>query len=261
MGTNNPKVSAYVPQPLKARLNAYRKENNNISESYAVTIILAHYFGMEQMISSTSETIAAGVTLARIEALEKEVQSLKSSELPSNSLSNLQNLERLVAQIENRLSSVEAKQSSELNLGLQSEPLEIERKDNSVKQLSILENTEDPSEGDHDQAVSEEVQQVKDSGISEPTEGLPSEPKTDVAFNIDRLAKRLGTTAGYISKVKTRDKDDKQKFLDWIQSKDPDKIRWVEVLSKKRSILYKPADDTLSELLSKLQEWIGKNLQ
>src|SRR4028118_2084942 len=76
MGTDNPKVSAYVPQALKDRLKGFREERN-ISESQAVTIILAEYFQMPEVLGRSLEGIAVGgVTLARMEALEQQVQQL-----------------------------------------------------------------------------------------------------------------------------------------------------------------------------------------
>lgn len=80
MGTDNPKVSAYVPQALKERLKEFRKERNNISESQAVTIILAEYFQIPEVLGRLPETgSVGGVTLARMEALEQEFSNFAKS--------------------------------------------------------------------------------------------------------------------------------------------------------------------------------------
>jgi hypothetical protein len=310
MPSDNPKVSAYIPQHLFDRFKSFFKERD-ISMSQAVGVIFAEYFQLDLQVNFISGSLKEGVILAKLEILEKEVQDLKfsASELPINLLNDLRNLEYLVNQINNRLSEVEARQISELNSTLLCEPLKISQEDNSVKQLSILENAENQSECDHNQVVTEEVRQVNNSDSSkplevlpskplevlpskplevfpseplevfpseplevfpseplevfpsEPLEVLPSEPQPNVVFNVDYLAKRLGISAGYIVVYKSKHKDDKQKFLDWIQSKDPNRIRWVEAASKKRGVLYKPVDDTDSKLLSKLQKWIKKNLE
>lgn len=76
MGTDNPKVSAYVPQAIKDRLKQFRDEQK-LSESQAVTVILAEYFGMTQALVRSPEGLTAqGVTLFRMEALEKKLAKL-----------------------------------------------------------------------------------------------------------------------------------------------------------------------------------------
>jgi hypothetical protein len=117
MGTNNPKVSAYVPQPLKDRLAKFRKDNNDISESQAVTIILAEYFQMEQLVEqAVNKTSVGGVTLARMEALEQQVQQLLREKLldvglPSEPLHEVPVVEEILArtdEITRRLELVES---------------------------------------------------------------------------------------------------------------------------------------------------------
>ena len=76
MPTDNPKVSGYVPQVLKDRLTQFREERK-ISESQAVTIILAEYFGIEQEIKESFKGVeVGGVTLMRLEMLERKVAEL-----------------------------------------------------------------------------------------------------------------------------------------------------------------------------------------
>lgn len=75
MTTDKPKVSAYVPQPIKDRLKQFAEENS-FSESQAVTAILSEYFGIEQELSNGLTT--GGVTLARMEALEESLRQLQS---------------------------------------------------------------------------------------------------------------------------------------------------------------------------------------
>jgi hypothetical protein len=79
MGTNNPKVSAYVPQSIKDRLTEFREERN-LSESQAVTIILAEYFQMPEVLGRSLEaTGMGGVTLGRMEALEERLLNFAAS--------------------------------------------------------------------------------------------------------------------------------------------------------------------------------------
>ncbi|NET10558.1 MAG: hypothetical protein F6K09_10290 [Merismopedia sp. SIO2A8] len=76
MPTENPKVSSYVPLAIKNRLTKFR-EQRNVSESQAVIIILAEYFGMEQEVRKVSEgTEVGGVTLAQMQATEQKLSDL-----------------------------------------------------------------------------------------------------------------------------------------------------------------------------------------
>lgn len=75
MPTDKPKVSAYVPQLIKDRLKRFTEENG-VSESQAVTVILAEYFGIEQELSDGLNV--GGVTLSRMEALEEKLQQLEA---------------------------------------------------------------------------------------------------------------------------------------------------------------------------------------
>ena len=52
-----------------------------------------------------------------------------------------------------------------------------------------------------------------------------------------------------------------QKFYNWLQETDPDKISWQPALGnlKDRVKGWIPAKDTSSELLSRLEEWLVSN--
>lgn len=102
MPTDNPKVSAYVPQALKDRLTQFRQEQGNISESQAVTIVLSEYFGIPTNVNSASEGVTVGcVTPTRLEQLERQVAILTSTieEIKSSLLSKP--TVNQVAQVEN----------------------------------------------------------------------------------------------------------------------------------------------------------------
>jgi hypothetical protein len=79
MSTDKPKVSAYVPQPIKDRLKQFTEERG-FSESQAMTVILAEYFGIEQELSDG--TSVGGVTLSRMEALEEKIRQIESKLSP-----------------------------------------------------------------------------------------------------------------------------------------------------------------------------------
>lgn len=78
MPTKNPKVSGYVPQFLKDRLIQFQEDNDGVSESKALTIILTEYFGLQHQLEKVSEGVSVGgVTLAEFDALRLEVDKLK----------------------------------------------------------------------------------------------------------------------------------------------------------------------------------------
>lgn len=86
MPTDNPKISGYVPQQIYDRFKQYQEENN-LSMSQAVIVILAEYFGIEETIKENiSGSPIGGVTLSefqelklRLEKVELEVEQLKST--------------------------------------------------------------------------------------------------------------------------------------------------------------------------------------
>ncbi len=205
MGTDNPKVSAYVPQVLKDRLKKFREERDNISESQAVTIILAEYFQVPEVLGrSTEGSPVGGVTLARMEALEQTL-----TEIAKVVGCRLDELDDKVEKI-SKLSAVHQVTSAQITSEdgqLGSLPNELPRelpeqtvainpeKDNSLldelsSELSNESLTQEleqdilPSELESEPSVNEEREAEKDSieslgtseeQASESTVGLPSE--------------------------------------------------------------------------------------
>ncbi len=77
MPSKRPKISAYVSKVVKDRLTEFSKERQ-VSESQAVTIILAEYFQIEEELKQDSAQVTVGgVTLARMESLEKQLSNLQ----------------------------------------------------------------------------------------------------------------------------------------------------------------------------------------
>jgi hypothetical protein len=91
MATSKPKISGYVPQELKDRLQKFCVENNSLSESQALTVILAEYFGCTQLLSKDADVSVGGVTLERFQVMEDSLRELtskvKALEQMSNSVS------------------------------------------------------------------------------------------------------------------------------------------------------------------------------
>ena len=96
MPTDNPKVSGYVPQAVYDRLIQF-KDEQGVSVSQAVTIVLAEYFGIETEIDSP--VAVGGVTLARLEALEEKFSQLFTEKTVAQNLPSHEPLKKTRAEL------------------------------------------------------------------------------------------------------------------------------------------------------------------
>ena len=117
MPTDNPKISAYVPQLIYDRFKQFQ-DDKKLSMSQAAIVILAEYFGLEQTIKETTEGITVGgVTLERVQSIESRLTELESIE------SRLTELEKLLSQNQSTVESVpEPQKPSSLQYSLLGEP-------------------------------------------------------------------------------------------------------------------------------------------
>ncbi len=293
MGTDNPKVSAYVPQSLKDRLKEFREERA-ISESQAVTIILAEYFQMPEVLGRSLEgSSVGGVTLARMEALEEKLATLvvPPSSLPSELLGKIDQLSILVESLEKRIETVErsdllsrlkselreadlvaaAKEiedvisQGELSLEVGSLPSELSKQNNEDENLEASQevNTSSlPSEllSQDSQETEERIlveNTTVDSNESKPELSLSSEPLNSLMSKPlpgKIMAKRLGYHPDSLSKLKTKLTD--EQFLALSNDRDPDHITWKFV---KKGRGYLPVSELSSELRRELLGWLKEN--
>ena len=88
---------------------------------------------------------------------------------------------------------------------------------------------------------------------------LTTSIKSSNSIQTKLLAKRLNVRSEIISTYKKSMSE--QEFYDWLQSKDPDKISWQPAGGslKGYSKGWIPAEDTPSEPLSNLKEWVDAN--
>jgi hypothetical protein len=72
-----------------------------------------------------------------------------------------------------------------------------------------------------------------------------------------QLVSRFGVSSS--TSITNQARKPEKEFIDWSRDKDPDGIAWKSF--KENDVLYySPVDDTPSELLSKLQDWLKENL-
>ncbi|HEY9296033.1 MAG TPA: hypothetical protein VIQ31_06605 [Phormidium sp.] len=250
MGTNNPKVSAYVPEAIKNRLTQFTKEQN-LSESQAVTRILAQYFGMTEVLGQSSQE-TPGVTLGRMEALEEGFASFAESvdrrlqELGESvkKLSELRvDLDRQEEAVINSQQTIN--QVSELLA--RSEPIQLEL--HQVKQLDI--------DAPPDEApVKVEQAGEKDNPALTLLSELPSELQQEEIKPIPgtKLSKlRFGRSRDTLAGVKR--KMPPQEFTEWTRNEDPDKIAWEHTPKG-----YVPIGELTDEQKSSLLRWYKENL-
>jgi len=274
MGTDNPKISAYVPQILKDRLKEFREGRDNISESQAVTIILAEYFQIPEVLGrSLTGSLVGGVTLARIEALEEKLATLAAplSSIPSELLGKIEQLSVLVESLEKRIETVEhggllSRLKSELQeadlvaaakeieevISQGELPLEVdalptnESVDN--KQLELIESTSS-------NLLSEPLKEIKPIPAIKLSELRLGEIRPIPGTRLSEL--RFGRAKDTLAGVKK--KMSPERFIEWTREHDPDKIAWKQVENPAKG--YVPADELPSELKSSLLKWIKENLR
>lgn len=268
MGTDNPKVSAYVPQALKDRLKGFR-EKRDISESQAVTIILAEYFQMPEVLGRLPEAGAiGGVTLARMEALEERLTSF--AEFVEKRLQEITELVKTTSE----LPVVHSEPHPELLVvppdkrhdgitkpsGLLSEPLTESLIDESIQQAI---QPSEPIIGTSGKlldtsAISQEIgTESSQLGHDELKSELSSSPPTEQLFkpfSAKLIAHRLRVDRSAISKMKGSKTE--EQFREWTSNKDPDNIAWKLAEDGKN---YVPASELDSELLGKLLKWLEEN--
>lgn len=228
MPTDNPKISAYVPQVVYDRFDEFRRESG-LSMSQSAAVIFAKYFGLEDIVKEiTRETTIDNSALDRIKALESQVGDLykKFSELDSKPICELP-------------SSVVA--------------------ESEVTERSVSVVDDIPSE-----SLSSLLTQTTDASDIR-TGNLPGELLGKLPIQISPimgiiLAKRLiqpktGKSIG-TSALSTENKRATDDFSQWTMELDIDNIGWEY---KGRKIGYVPTSKLSIELQSKLLKWIQEN--
>jgi hypothetical protein len=230
MPTDNPKVSAYVPQIIKDRLSQFREEQD-ISESQAVTIILAEYFGLSEMLARSPQSLGiGGVTLARIEALEQEFSSFTKS-------------------VEQRLQELTESINKSSEPLTNSEPIQLE--------LPQVKETNDSGLLNELPAKVKQAEKEDESDASLLSE-LPSESQQEIKpipgtkLSEIRFGRSKDTLAGVKRKMTI------ERFTEWTREQDPDDIAWKYVESPSKG--YIPVDELPNELKSRLLAWIKENI-
>lgn len=242
MGTDNKKVSGYLPQYIFDVFEDFR-EKRSLSASSALITILSEYFQADQKVDRQTSLLSGNdfVSREQFESLEN-----KLGELSSSLLSELDELvEKRFSGLRSELLNSSLKSIEVQTANIESEPQE----DSNHLQLDLIDaalNREDV--GSESQAI-EPIFEQSDFTLSEPT----------ISLSGKLLAKRLGIGAPTLSSKKKELSE--QDFYNWLRDKDPDKIFWQPVGGslKGHSKGWIPSQDTPSELLGRLKEWVVDN--
>ena len=239
MPTENPKISAYVPQVVYDRFKQYQEERQ-LSMSQAVTEILAHCFELNLEFPKKEFTSELPSRLIEIEQSLEELKGLytqlaskvdhiqtTSKLLYSNTLNNVDHqipvISESLSELKSKLltDSSESEAKSEL-LGKLLGELPKEQHSEVPVQLNLVDSQSN--------SLSGSLKELSLSGV-----------KLAERLSIDRTT--LGTH---------RKKDSEEEFANMTSQKDPDAIKWVYSDQLKS---YVPYGDLFLEQVENLKSW------
>lgn len=255
MPTENPKISAYVPQAIYDRFKQFQEEQG-LSMSQAAIVILAEYFGLQQTLEDSGKgTAIGGVTLAQVQELELKLNGLESSfesrllnlehsnneaaigEITSAQVEELElkvsNLEsslnsRLLTVEEVLSNSITPTDNSSLISGLQSRLNSLEASFNDELLNSLLSRIEALEASKAMEPYGNATQVDK-----EPEDSLNNNPAREPQIKehtIEQLAARLKLTPRTVKeRIQEHFKGVGKPFEEWSQKKDPDHLQWIPI--------------------------------
>lgn len=237
MPTDNPKISAYVPQSVYDAVKQFQEEHN-LSMSQAATAIFADYLGVEEV--KSGEVKLGGITLDRFEQLEKNVAELNQ-------------LKEQVSQLQDQ---VEQLQSTSNLLSQQSsveQVIDIDQAKSSFEQEDIASS----SPSSDDQLLNQSNSEPQESS-SEPHFNLLGKPllTQDITPISGRTLSSVRFGLGKDTVSGAKKKKIPEQFIQWTRERDPDGIGWKHTPKG-----YIPSDELPSELKGKLLQWIEENIQ
>lgn len=238
MPTENPKISAYVPQVVYDRFKQYQEERQ-LSMSQAAIEILAHYFGLH--LEEPVKEFTGGLP-SRILQVEQSIEELKMLYIQ---------LASKVDQVKTTSEPPDEKSLDDLNsqISLNSEPLSELKSD--LPEISISEpESKLPSELQSEPLEKEHLEvPVQLNIVDSPSDSLSSSLK-ELSLSEVKLGERLSINRSTLAS--RRKKESVEKFTDMTFQKDPDAIKWVYSGQLKS---YVPYGDLSSEQAESLKAW------
>jgi hypothetical protein len=292
MSTENPKISAYVPQIIYDRFKQFQKDRS-LSMSQAVIQLFAEYFDIDLNASVPQQSTSS--LLSRLNILETDLAGLKEAYvllaqrvdfiqstsrlpidtpvcdsningvLPSEPLNELSITENIISDSNNSLpgellvdNTVVVSDGSELDGGIFSELPKndvVEELSSESELNSSLPDKLAESCGLNDHLLSSPLQLSLTENNEIIDSELPSKP-TISPLSTEILACRFGLKKSTFDNKKSKlVRKSPEEFFNWLQQKDPNNIRW-RILTEKRSTKYIPAEDTSLANLEHLRDWL-----
>lgn len=205
MPTENPRVAAYIPQPLKAKFDAFKSERGIKSDSQALIAILSERFGVGHLSGSSSSFVdySEFVTKEEFLALVEKVAALSNAIEARDSPSSLfSKLPEKLKTIEGRIDSLEVT-TGELEVAVSASG----DSETHPGQMNLLDATEPARE-------------------IEESPGSPPFNSSLQPLNGPSLSRRFGLNEKVVTNQRNTLKNDPDKFTAWTKKKDPDGIPW-----------------------------------
>jgi len=277
MATENPKISAYVPQVVYNRFKKFQEEHK-LSMSQAATKLIADYLGVDLKDETTNQM--TNELSSRITQIEQELKELKqiyqdlSEKFDGLQITKQRKDDSCVAsdskesidKLRNKTDNDSSKFNSELLseppneiqselLGDQSSRFDNESIEQIHKSASGLDSEPKsrlPIQLNLEKELSEEIAGCKSKPESSPKSELLKEH--DIKFDRDTLAGRLNVKPRYMDNKKSELTS--EEFIKWTSEKDPDEIGWMSTKEKGR-VFYVPVGTLTSELISRLLQKVN----
>ena len=242
MATDNKKVSGYLPQSIFDVFEDFR-EKRSLSVSSALITILSEYFQVDQKVDLQASLLSGDnfVSREQFESLEDKLSGLSSS-----LLSELDKMvEKRFSSLRSELLNSPLKSIEVQTVNVESEPQE----DSNHLQLDLIDSASTKEDLDMKSQTSLSITEQSSFALSE----------SFISLSGKFLAKRINIGAPMLSSKKKELSE--QNFYNWLQDKDPDRISWQPVggALKGHSKGWTPSENTSSELLSRLNEWLAAN--
>jgi hypothetical protein len=271
MATENPKISAYVPQVVYERFKQYQEERQ-LSMSQAVAQLITEHFGID-----LSKGIAEQSTSelpSRLERVEQDLEDLKQKtanllvqvdELQSTSELPKRLSDEYFSELVSRLSGVLLEKQTSKLPEIQDElsytqleiidaitNVEVNQAYTNVSELldsSLNSNLQAEPEGESKNLKERQLDEIDASDNSELISSLPSELQefSKVKINSEALAKRLQVSAKYL--INQKSELNYEKFTQWSTDRDPDGIGW-QPIKEGRKVYYVPTTSLGSSILA-----------
>jgi DNA repair exonuclease SbcCD ATPase subunit len=196
------RVAGYPPEHIYQKLKDFAKEHN-LSESKALIMVLAEYFGVASNVAQ--EVSYKYAAIEQVEELEKNLSELSKlySELKSDSKTKVNELEKSIKNLDSKIQDFQVAKSESLS-SLENQSSKIETFQKSPGQLSFIE--ENPK----------------------PQKTVVNDFSVDILIPLTaaQLSRRFAKPKDFVKATKFQYKNKMTEFPEKLKKADPDGIAW-----------------------------------